>query len=147
MSEQSAVDDVLARILEPVQAAKQRLISEVVELESQIDAKRAELRKLEKVLRAADEAPRPGPKSKRVRAEHVSYPVSTRTVTAVEEWLKQDAERFRNGDGFTATQLARELKGVMSENRVRGAVDQLYERGVIVLARRGTGGSRIYRLS
>jgi Fe2+ or Zn2+ uptake regulation protein len=72
------------------------------------------------------------------------------TVERISEYLREHADRYRNGDGFTGTSLYRDMHAdghQIGAATVSTAMHQLREQEVVRLVRRGTGGSRVYRLA
>lgn len=141
----SEPNEVLAAIIDPARREVARLTQEIQELETQTRAKRDELKTYERVLRAASpDTPRPGPKG--VTPLKAAAPA---TIDRVLEFLRAHEDVYANGDGFTATSLTRDLVAAgqgASSQTINLVCHELREREAIRLLKRGTGGSRIYRL-
>jgi hypothetical protein len=143
MSESPPVDAALAEILQPLRDQAAAAAERIAALETQLDAERATLRRIDKVLRAADpNAARPGPKPAKGSRSGMGGSVSDEAVEKVLTYLQANL----NGDEFHATGVWREADLGMSSHTVNAALHVLRERGLIRLAKRGTGGSRIYRM-
>ena len=151
MSANPLAQQTLESILAPVREAAKVVEREIEQLETELQAKRDELKPLMRVLRAADpNVARPGPKPAK-RASNVWTP-SDESIEIVQAFLMKHASKYQNGDGFTSTNLYRDMRSdsgttKLSDETVRRSVKVLHERGVLRLLRRGTGGGRIYQLS
>lgn len=137
-------DPVLAQVLSPVRDRIIEIESEIADLERQLQAKKDELRPYRRVLSAASSnGQKPGPKPK-TRAG--SYPLSADLIQRVETYLR---DHF-TGREITATWVWKEWKASGEDHPAQQTIlevlKQLQSLGVLALARRGTGGSMIFRL-
>ena len=138
----------LAAIVSPLAEVVEKLNATIAERESELDGLKEARREAERAIRAADpsalpERPKPGPRKTTGRA-----PVAESTLARITEWLEARRPEFANGNGgFTAASLvSRTDFDLVSRATANNALAQLHERGVIRLAKRGQGGSKIYVL-
>lgn len=133
-------DAALASILGPLKTQRDRVSGELRQAQALVAGLKSELRQIERVLEAADPTPKPpkptGPGTHQVSDE------------AVDKVLAFAREHYGDGSEFHATGLHREAAGSlgMSSQTVTSALHELRERDLVRLVRRGTGGSRVYKL-
>lgn len=149
----SEIDVGLERILAPTVELLEETMRKIATAETLLVGLRADERRLERVLRAADpNRPGQGRKLDRKSTDPINPKAraAQATVERIAEYLSEHADRYRNGDGFTGTSLYRDIHAdkafQISSATISIALHQLREQELIRLSKRGTGGSRIYRL-
>ena len=137
--------EVIADLLANVRKEEARLNREIEELERTLQAKRDELKTYTRIERATEPPRKYDTHPKPLKG------VAPKTVEVVLAFLLANADRYSNSGGFTATSLWRDAQEAggdvkVSSQTINVVCHELREQGRIRLVRRGTGGSRIYRL-
>lgn len=137
------LDEQLHDLAEPLHIHLRRVEAELTAAEAVVARLRADRSKLRTALRAVDPTfepeGKPGPKTK---TKGKPYPVSESAVALIGGLIAEG----QNGDGFTASQLARQEGWPYSQSHTSQALSVLHERGVIRLDRTEQGGAKVYYL-
>lgn len=140
------LDSILEQVLAPAREKISELEAEIEGLETQLAAKREELRPYRRVVNAAARSNgKPGPKPTPKKAEAQLDEVGPEIVERVEKEIR---ERWL-GNEFTATDVHRDFQPAGDRpgvTKVTAACRYLWSAGVLRKVRRGRGGSTIYRL-
>ena len=139
------VDPILAAVVAPAREQVERIEAEIASLETQIEAKREERRRYQRVLTAANGS-KPGiKKGTRRGTKPADAPISADAIARIEAQIRK---RYDAGQEFTGTDVYRDWIGDdrLSSQTVNIACRNLHAGGVLRLVKRGQGGSYIYRV-
>jgi len=147
------MNPAIEKFWESMQGVQQRAKHGIEAIEMEISRKEVELDELRKTLSEAQKIlyvvdpsskPKPKPRSRSGGATNVSngkrVGVSEEKIEALVEWLRQTVA---SDETFSGPEImASESFNLMSEPTVRGALEILHERGVIVLDHVGGEGGK-----
>ena len=152
------IEEQFAELLDPFKQMLRLVGIKRDKTRAELDRLQAEYRQIERAIKAIDptfegERKKTGPKSKSTKPSSNGQ-VGQGRVDAVQTWLFENREYLAQtySKGYTASDLKRDERFLASEpgqygaDSVLAALRVLYDRGVMRLDHRGTGGSKYYAL-